>query len=96
MRKNHLYNNIYNYFLQIPCGFDFLKTFDMFFKCHKVFNVAYHSGIVKLMHFIDYYLYEDKENAEIDITVTMQKVSEKLNICDLSNDSDNSLSNEVQ
>lgn len=48
------------------------------------------------MHFIDYYLYEDKENAEIDITVTMQKVSEKLNICDLSNDSDNSLSNEVQ
>lgn len=36
------------------------------------------------MHFIDYYLLEDKENKEIDLTVNMKKVSEKLNIADQS------------
>lgn len=57
----------------------------MFLKCHKVFNLQYHPGIVKFMHFIDYYLFEDKENTEIDITVTMQKTADKLNVFDLMN-----------
>lgn len=65
--------------LQVPSDFGFLQTFDMFFKCHKVFNLKYNPSIAKLMHFIDHFMFGAKENEE-DVTVTMKKVAEKLNI----------------
>lgn len=52
----------------------------MFFKCHKVFNIEYQPSIIKLLHFIDYYLFEEKENDYIKITVAMKRISEKLKI----------------
>ncbi|XP_055309647.1 uncharacterized protein LOC129573285 [Sitodiplosis mosellana] len=83
-------NDISNYYIDveehlipIPNGFNSLKVIDMLFKCHKVFHLQYNPAYVKLMHFIDYFVFDDKENAEIDVTVSMRKISEKLNVSEL-------------
>lgn len=55
----------------------------MLFKCHKIFHLQYNAAYVKLMHFIDYFIFGDKENSEIDLTITMRKISEKLNVSEL-------------
>lgn len=68
---------------QVPSGFNFLQTVDMFIKCHKVFHIKYNPAFVKLMHFIDYFIFNDKENKEIDVTVAMRKISEKLAVSEL-------------
>lgn len=62
----------------MPSNFDFLSTFDMFFKCHKIFHIEYSPSIVKLMHFIDHYFFDD--DSEAAVTVTMKKIAEKLDI----------------
>lgn len=77
------YIDIEHNLIPVPNDFDFVKTFDMFFKCHKIFHLQYDIAFGKLMHFINYYLYDDVENPENDITVTMKKVAEKLNVSDL-------------
>lgn len=76
--KNKL--RIMNYVLQVPSDFNFLKAFDMFFKCHKVFHIEYSPSFVRLMHFIDYFIFETKNNKEIDLTITMRKIAEKLHV----------------
>lgn len=69
--------------LQVPIDFNFLKTFDMFIKCHKVFHLDYCPAFNKMMYFIDYFLFENKNDNEAYITVTMRKLAEKLNVSDL-------------
>lgn len=66
-------------YLKVPGSFDSLMTIDMFFKCHKVFNIQYAPGTVKLMHFIDQFIFGG-ESKEIEITQTMKKNALKLNI----------------
>lgn len=78
------YIDIESHLIPVPTDFNFVKTFDLFFKCHKIFHLQYNSAFVKLMHFVDYFLFEDKSNIENDITVTMRKIAEKLNISDSS------------
>lgn len=55
----------------------------MLFKVHKVFHLQYNPAYVKLMHFINYFLFDDKENAENDVTIVMRKIAEKLNVSEL-------------
>lgn len=36
-----------------------------------------------MMHFIDYYVFENKGNSELDITAMMRKIAEKISISEL-------------
>lgn len=55
----------------------------MLFKCHKVFHLDYNPAFVKMMHFIDYYVFENTEDDEIDITTTMREIATKMNTSEL-------------
>lgn len=67
----------------MPIDFDFLKTFDMFIKCHKVFHLDYCPAFNKMMYFIDYFFFDNKSDNEKYITVSMKKLADKLNLSDL-------------
>lgn len=69
------------FFFQMPIDFDFKKTFDMFLKVHKVFHLNFCPAFVKLMQFIDYFVFENK--CDDQTTATMRKLAEKLNLSNL-------------
>lgn len=60
-------NEIVQYFIvveqqliAVPENFDFIRTFDLMYKTHAVFNNNFGAGIKGLMAFIQHFVYEIK------------------------------------
>lgn len=48
-----IWKNLKNYFkLQVPPDFDIIRTLDMFFKLHKIFNLNFDPHIKAMMVFL--------------------------------------------
>lgn len=63
---------------QVPDKFDFLATFDLFLKCHRVFHIHYIPEVLRLMDFIDYYLFGNTQDEFIEVNIKMTKVAVKM------------------
>lgn len=49
---------------QVPEKFNFLQTFDMFFKMFKVLILEYNPKYMNIMNFFGRYVYNSDENCE--------------------------------
>lgn len=69
-------NNDHTIIFQLPANWTFLDVMDTFFKVHKVLDLAYHPHLKLMMHFIEYFIYNNKAK-NIKVSVKMQDVAHK-------------------
>lgn len=61
----------------MPHDFDAIRTFDVFFKLIKIFDLHFDKNIVPMMNFIQHFIYKLLDN-EIKPTTRMQDVFNRM------------------
>lgn len=61
----------------MPTDFSFLQVMDWYFKLHHVLNIHYNPALKKMIQFIEYFVYKN-QNAEISMTIKVQKMRDTL------------------
>lgn len=63
-----------NHPIPLDLNSTFLDTMDTFYKVHKILNLQFHPNLKILMHFIEYFIFNNEEKY-IKVTPKMQEVS---------------------
>lgn len=80
MQKASIYSYIHislNLFYKVNGNADIISTVDLFYKIHKVFNIAYDKHIKQMMLFLEYFIYQVKEN-EKQLSLNTRRVGERI------------------
>lgn len=48
-------------YLQLPPGFSFAQTIDLYFKIHEIFGIKFDERLQHAMFFLKHYIYKMKE-----------------------------------
>lgn len=62
----------------MPESFDFVDTFDLFFKVHKIFNQSFESHVMNMMKFIQHAIFEMSERG-LNPTNRMKEIANMMN-----------------
>lgn len=64
---------------QVPRDFDILRTMDLLFKIHLIFNIDFDPGVKYFFDFLCYFVYDIGSARNIKPTNKMKDIFNKLN-----------------